>query len=94
MNYVSIPFKRESPFGQTTTYPIFSTWSTSFNSLQTGKSFWTQRKARTARNKKRVSIPFKRESPFGHCSPCDNFDICPWFQFPSNGKVLSDSSIW
>ena len=38
-----------------------------------------------------VSIPFKRESPFGHKVLVADAKEYLMFQFPSNGKVLSDS---
>ena len=64
---VSIPFKRESPFGHDDRefFPV---------------------KVST------VSIPFKRESPFGPCIAVakKSAQIFPLFQFPSNGKALSD----
>ena len=63
-----------------------------FNSLQTGKSFRTTSvKHTTTGSSIKVSIPFKRESPFGP----ENIQslkslLSTKFQFPSNGKVLSD----
>ena len=72
------------------------TWETrgfiSFNSLQTGKSFRTENEnAVETGNGGNVSIPFKRESPFGPPNQ-GHFATPPnMFQFPSNGKVLSDS---
>ena len=62
---VSIPFKRESPFGRTTIRSNTS-WYKSFNSLQTGKPFRTWKHQATIRARL-IS-----------------------FQFPSNGKALSD----
>ena len=86
----------------------------SFNSLQTGKSFRTD-KGNLTDLQNVVSIPFKRESPFGPLQ--ESSDLKPLicfnslqtgksfrtilphphhrsnhskFQFPSNGKVLSD----
>ena len=65
--YVSIPFKRESPFGLTYSQAVDDTnW---------------------------VSIPFKRESPFGHQRRHDTLELGRLFQFPSNGKVLSDEQL-
>ena len=63
---VSIPFKRESPFGQNTMRVPFPSYMC-FNSLQTGKSFRTILTADDYKGWEylSVSIPFKRESPFG-----------------------------
>ena len=63
---VSIPFKRESPFGQSSTAAAPTIVRSSFNSLQTGKpfrtlAFWV------------LLIEYLKS-----------------FQFPSNGKALSD----
>ena len=63
-NYVSIPFKRESPFGPLVVSKPKSIGSR-FNSLQTGKSFRT------------IVLTFRGKGRWV-------------FQFPSNGKVLSD----
>ena len=66
LRMVSIPFKRESPFGRPIKRPVLKKLAQMrFNSLQTGKSFRTQVEAQMA----------YLEYPF---------------QFPSNGKVLSD----
>ena len=64
---VSIPFKRESPFGRPLTVRKIPPLKTCFNSLQTGKSFWTRLDASRLKSpwQDEVSIPFKRESPFG-----------------------------
>ena len=61
---VSIPFKRESPFGRIAGEGVHV------------RSY--------------VSIPFKRESPFGRNCPKRTRRSYDSFQFPSNGKVLSD----
>ena len=116
-NYVSIPFKRESPFGLSLLSPWTPVWflfqfpsngkvllddklneigycQISFNSLQTGKSFWTKSNPNFISSNDLVSIPFKRESPFGQ------WRKLKWqrrrrflFQFPSNGKVLLDKKL-
>ena len=67
----------------------------SFNSLQTGKPFRTCRMQNVAqRIFLYVSIPFKRESPFGHVDKGVSFKTTPpKFQFPSNGKALSDGPL-
>ena len=65
-----------------------------FNSLQTGKPFRTFffRLPSGWGWPLIVSIPFKRESPFGlQNNPADR-ERQPKFQFPSNGKALSDRS--
>ena len=66
LNSVSIPFKRESPFGRVSVPNGLSLSFLCFNSLQTGKSF------RTDEERDRQSLGIAK------------------FQFPSNGKVLSD----
>ena len=65
-----------------------------FNSLQTGKSFRTICLMLCLFPRVRlVSIPFKRESPFGpRNSKISGYRMVSTFQFPSNGKVLSDPS--
>ena len=64
-----------------------------FNSLQTGKSFRTRNLQVVRILNCCVSIPFKRESPFGPAklSRRLSLDQIEKFQFPSNGKVLSDA---
>ena len=65
---VSIPFKRESPFGLRHCKVLYMAKANlRFNSLQTGKSFRTHEKS------------YRKV----HC-------VHQEFQFPSNGKVLSD----
>ena len=64
----------------------------SFNSLPTGKSFRTAYQDKPA-NAVFVPIPFQRESPFGQyqLEGREGYGEAV-FQFPSNGKVLSDGS--
>ena len=67
---VSIPFKRESPFGPNISIGRFigKDRDLGFHSLPTGKSFRTSslnKRKVNAINEWLVSIPFKRESPFG-----------------------------
>ena len=65
---VSIPFQRESPFGQNDKGDDDGDSGNSFNSLPTGKSFRTS------------------------CIGILHTFMGEKFQFPSNGKVLSDQS--
>ena len=88
---VSIPFKRESPFGPAPIPRGGQTQESSFNSLQTGKSFWTPMISPKMSACHCVSIPFKRESPFGQRYSRSSEQYSFAFQFPSNGKVLLDS---
>ena len=89
---VSIPFQRESPFGRGTLWITHSP-RICFNSLQTGKSFRTKSSRWRWLTAIKVSIPFKRESPFGLSETRQTASQyhSPMFQFPSNGKVLSDT---
>ena len=88
---VSIPFKRESPFGLGYSALVFIYGLGRFNSLQTGKSFRTPN-GHQGPPPPPVSIPFKRESPFGLFATVSAHDDAMVFQFPSNGKVLSDNA--
>ena len=90
---VSIPFKRESPFGQGRRKKSASPPKICFNSLQTGKPFRTVcLVCNLPLSVPGVSIPFKRESPFGHSLLSNERNsTLLWFQFPSNGKALSDT---
>ena len=120
--HVSIPFKRESPFGQVLKGRDEQVKTEkSFHSLQTGKPFrtndydysefasevefpfpsngkalsdyWSVKMNKVAQ-RKFVSIPFKRESPFGPITIMGRTCISGvGFQFPSNGKALSDSNL-
>ena len=90
--FVSIPFKRESPFG-----PSFSTSIQKvvkrFNSLQTGKSFRTQSEKSAhctlcqCFNSLQTGKSFRTYS-----NTTGNKWVDVVFQFPSNGKVLSDGA--
>ena len=87
---VSIPFKRESPFGPLKRQSRLQ-WLKSFNSLQTGKSFRTI----LAEHGREVDFMFQFPSNGKVLSDPNSTrgtDECRFhsFQFPSNGKVLSD----
>ena len=109
---VSIPFKRESPFGRGRETPLF-TRHVRFNSLQTGKSFRTSRSSQSydretsfnslQTGKSFRTVPHLRIHPiesrfnslqtgksFRTRDRCQVLNYTREFQFPSNGKVLSD----
>ena len=115
MVLVSIPFKRESPFGPDSAVESNTTVTVSIPfKRESPFGLWSQRMW-SVRNK--VSIPFKRESPFGlvwelSIVSYNNWVSIPFkrespfgplcwtscwqstrstFQFPSNGKTLSDT---
>ena len=114
---VSIPFKRESPFGQHRSPPITEgTIPIVSIPFKRESPFGLQRITPREKVSTNVSIPFKRESPFGRNNHKSQWGkdnrfnslqtgksfrtISKWytlrqlyelFQFPSNGKVLSDA---
>ena len=87
---VSIPFKRESPFGHDADRELLSNTVTSFNSLQTGKSFWTGLWRAKPKQGKKFQFPSNGkvllDSQLATYWRMDEVK----FQFPSNGKVLLD----
>ena len=63
-----------------------------FNSLQTGKCIQRLRHIlRLVQQRAKVSIPFKRESVFRENTLLQSMHLEQPFQFPSNGKVYSES---
>ena len=81
---VSIPFKRESPFGRKKEDPKKDPAPTSFNSLQTGKPFRTRKPGVYA-------YPGLSSFQFpSNGKALMDVELKYPFQFPSNGKALSD----
>ena len=90
---VSIPFKRESPFGlkHLCTIRLGTMVSIPF---KRESPFGRQNCIRWQHGLCQwVSIPFKRESPFGRKELAIP-STTTMFQFPSNGKALSDHPPW
>ena len=94
LSIVSIPFKRESPFGQKTCEEKGVEVGFQFPSNGKVLSDTMDAVGTAVSEELMVSIPFKRESPCGRGqADCDPHQARQEFQFPSNGKVLSDQRL-